>query len=82
MAEMTDLSLDGYPDTRTNPSIELYRFLGGFERELGVGREDEVVFLRDDIPSQGSHGGSDYRMIRLMGVSRTLVSTGDREGKK
>jgi hypothetical protein len=50
-AEMTDLPLDRHPDTRTNPSIEFYRFLGGFERELGVGREDEVVFLRDDIPS-------------------------------
>jgi hypothetical protein len=31
MAEMTDLSLDGHPDTGTNPSIEFYRFLGGFE---------------------------------------------------
>lgn len=50
-AEMTDLPLDGYPDTGTNPSIEFYRFLGGFEREFGVGREYEVVFLRDDIPS-------------------------------
>jgi hypothetical protein len=69
MAEMTDLSLDGYPDTRTNPSIELYRFLGGFERELGVGREDEVVFLRDDITSLRSHDDSECRMIRPMGVS-------------
>ena len=48
---MTDLPLDGYPDTGTNPSIEFYRFLGGFEREFGVGREYEIVFLRDDIPS-------------------------------
>jgi hypothetical protein len=69
MAETTDLSLDGYPDTGTYPSIELYRFLGGFEREFGVGREDEVVFLRDDIPSRGSHDESDYRIIRLMDVS-------------
>jgi hypothetical protein len=53
----TYLVLTRYPDARTDPSIDIDRFSGGFERELGVGGEDEVVFLGDDVFVKGGHIG-------------------------